>query len=173
MIEQISKAFPDGILVPEELKLLCEWTEENGYPISGYFELRAGDGDDFFYWFNSRDADAELALFGAGGDGSMYCIWKQVDGRQPVVHLGSEGDELKVLAKDMKDFLRLLAIGYADIGHDDMSRPPIQEEENNPKFQEWIRNSLTLKIPEIGDEILKPAISSHDDLAAWVATKSN
>jgi hypothetical protein len=173
MIESISKHFPTGIVIPSELKALCEWNEKNGYPISGYFELRSGDGDDFFYWFGSRHADSDLALFGAGGDGSMYCVWKQEDGRQPIVHLGSEGDELKVLAKDMEDFLRLLAVGYGDLGHEDTSLPPEDKEEINPTFQNWIKNELKLTIPETGDEIIKTAISTHDDFAAWVTTKTN
>lgn len=173
MIESIKKQVPEGITVPSELETLCKWEVERGYPISGYFELRAGDGKDFYYWFGSHDADPFLALFGAGSDGSMFCIWKQEDGRQPIVHLGSEGDEVKVLAENMKEFIKLLAVGYGEIGHEDTSKPPEEKEGINPDFQCWVRDDLGLEIPETGDVIIQRAIASHDDFAAWVETKTN
>ncbi len=103
----------------------------------------------------------------------MYCIWKQKNGRQPIVHLGSEGDELKVLANDMKAFLRLLAIGYGDLGHEDTTSPPVDAEGINPDFQKWVQEDFGLRIPLIGDDIIQEAILTHDDFADWVATKTN
>ena len=73
----------------------------------------------------------------------------------------------------MKDFLRLLAIGYGDIGHEDTCSPPEDKEEINPDFQKWIREDLGLGIPKVGDEVIQKAISNHDDFAAWVETKTN
>jgi hypothetical protein len=87
MKDAIRRCFPSSIFFPTELGLLCDWAEANGDPpISDFFELRAGDGEDFYWWSRSHAADDRLALFGAGPDGSMYCIWNQDDGREPIVH---------------------------------------------------------------------------------------
>lgn len=113
MKKSIRKGFPENINFPEELSMLCDWdSSKDGHVLSGGFELRADEGDTMFYYFGGRQADDCLAQFGAGPDGSLYCIWKQDDGRQPIVHLGSEGDSLMVLASDMREFLALLAVGY-------------------------------------------------------------
>ena len=50
----------------------------------------------------------------SGRDQMVQCIalWLQDDGHCRVVHLGSEGQNLFVLARDMRDFLLLLAVGY-------------------------------------------------------------
>jgi hypothetical protein len=168
MKDDIRRHFPSSISFPEELGLLCDWLEANGYPISGYFELRAGDGEDFYWWFRSHAADDRLALFGAGPDGSMYCIWKQDDGREPIVHLGSEGDALKVLAGNMRDFLALLAVGYGEIGHEDVAEPPARAEDINPDFRRWVESTLGIEIPNLGMAIVGPAQQDHQDFANWV-----
>ena len=170
MKERIQKGFPSTIQFPEEFGLLCDWTKENGYPISGYFQLRADDGEAIYWWFWSHAADERLAQFGAGADGALYCIWKQEDGREPIVHLGSEGDALMVLAGDMKEFLTLLAIGYGELGFEDLSIPPQDQECIQPKFQSWVEETFQVKIPATGKEMVDRASSEHDDFAAFVAS---
>ena len=123
----IRKGFPPSIRFPEELGLLCDWTEQNGYPVSGSFELRADDGEAIYWWFRSHAADDRLAQFGAGADGSLYCVWKQADGREPIVHLGSEGDALMVLAGSIQEFITLLAVGDGEIGFEDLPAPPVSQ----------------------------------------------
>ncbi|AFY38858.1 hypothetical protein Lepto7376_2586 [[Leptolyngbya] sp. PCC 7376] len=173
MEDEIQKYFPLSISFPEELGLLCNWVETNRYPISGYFQLRAGDGQDFYWWFRSHKADERLALFGAGSDGSMYCIWKQDDGREPIVHLGSEGDEVKVLAGNMKDFIALLAIGYSEIGCEDMTKHPVKNEYLHPNFQSWVESEFGIEIPSVGLAIVKPAQESHQNFREWVNSICN
>ncbi|MCP3931190.1 MAG: hypothetical protein GY705_19065 [Bacteroidetes bacterium] len=170
MKDDIKKYFPEKIKFPDELEHLCDWVSENGYPISGYFELCADDGEWFYHWFGSHAADDKLALFGTGPDGSLYAVWLQGGGRQPIVHLGSEGDNLKVLAASMLQFIALLAIGYGEIGHDDLSKPPKEIDDVNPKFQNWVKDKYHIEIPQTGDQFVKQAIAEHDDFEAWVAT---
>jgi len=43
--EDIRRHFPSSIAFPDELAMLCDWLNKFGYPISGHFELRAGDGE--------------------------------------------------------------------------------------------------------------------------------
>ena len=170
MKNEILKGFLSAITFPVELGMLCDWLEKNGYPISGYFELRADDGEAIYWWFRSHAADDQLAQFGAGADGSLYCIWKQSDGREPIVHLGSEGDALIVLASNMKEFITLLAIGYGEIGFEDLSVPPQEEEDINPKFQKWVEDTFSVKIPATGGEIVDRATKAHEDFPAYVAS---
>ena len=74
-----------------------------------------------YWWFRSHAEDEHLAQVGVGPDGAMYCICRQADGSQSVVHLGSAGDTLKVLAANMWEFLVLLAIGYGELGCDELA----------------------------------------------------
>jgi len=150
--------------------MLCEWTERNGYPISGYFELRADDGEAIYWWFRSHAADDRLAQFGAGADGSLYCIWRQEDGREPIVHMGSEGDALKVVAGSMKEFITLLAVGYGEIGFEDLSAPPGEAKDANPNFQCWVEETFGVTIPTTGQGIVGRATRDHDDFEAFVSS---
>jgi hypothetical protein len=170
MKDAIQKGFPQSISFPRELGMLCEWTKQNGYPISGYFELRADDGEAIYWWFRSHAADHRLAQFGAGADGSLYCIWKQEDGREPIVHMGSEGNALMVLAGSMKEFITLLAVGDGEIGFEDLSAPPENPEDANPNFQKWVNETFGVTIPSTGQEIVDHAKRDHDDFAAFVSS---
>jgi hypothetical protein len=170
MKDSIRAGFPSTISFPNELGLLCEWLDRNDYPISGDFELRADDGEAIYWWFRSHAADNRLAQFGAGPDGSLYCIWLQDDGRQPIVHMGSEGNRLKVLAGDMKEFITLLAVGYGELGFEDVSVPPVENEGINPVFQAWVEATFFVKIPKTGEQILRKATADFDNFEAFIAS---
>ena len=173
MKDAIKAGFPATISFPEDLGLLCGWLEQNGYPISGDFELRADDGEAIYWWFRSHSADDRLAQFGAGPDGSLYCVWRQEDGREAIVHMGSEGDELKVLAHDIREFITLLAIGYEEIGFDDLSLPPSASDSINPHFQKWVEETFNAKIPTTGQAIVQRAAAEHDDFSVFVESIVN
>ena len=120
--EMIATSVPPGTMLPPELRTVCDELDRVGDPISGYMQIRP---DDLAGWFD-RDAEmtSQFAAFGAGGDGSILAFWLRngVDARgAPVVHLGSEGDRNMVMARDFRGFLRLLAIGYDELGFDDLS----------------------------------------------------
>jgi len=169
--ETIAASFPPTIPFPDELRQLCEWAGESGDPISGYFELEAHDDETLRCWFGTENAIGDLAQFGAGADGSLYCVWRSPDGSFPVVHLGSEGDAIYVLAPTVLDFLRLLAIGYDEIGFADLASPPTaedQEENVNPKFQKWVEETFQVSIPHVGDEIVQLNAEKHVQLKSWI-----
>jgi hypothetical protein len=155
-------AFPRTIAIPDALLRLRDWLDIHGYPISGYFELRNHDPNAIKYWFGADTALDRLAMFGAGPDGSPYCIWLQDDGRTPIVHMGSEGVNNFVLAPDFIQFLRLLAVGYDEIGFDILSQPPAAEGVN-PAFQGWVREAFSVEVPPIGLQITEPAQRTHDN----------
>ncbi len=166
-LDEIKNGIPKSIPCPEELSMLVDWVEQNGYPISGSFELRADDGDTMFYWFGFRDVETKLGQFGASSDGSLYCFWDNGTGNYPIVHMGSEGDDIKILASDFVEFLRLLAIGYDEVGSDDLTQPPI-ENCLNPQFQNWVKSQLNVDLPSVGSQITDVAESSSPDFAAWI-----
>ena len=169
--DSLAASFPEGIELPSEFRVLCDWVSENGYPISGYFELREHDDETIRLWFGSDAAVGSLAQFGAGPDGSLYCLWRSCDGRLPIVHMGSEGQDNFVLASTPTDFLRLLAIGYDEIGYADLDAPPFVEDAGqtiNPLFQQWVTETFDVSIPQSGSEITDPAQASHDDFQKWI-----
>lgn len=161
--QEIIKGIPEQIDIPAAFEKLCYWTDKNGYPISGQFELRADDGETMRYWLGFDNVSHRFGLFGAGGDGSLYAFWIDDDGRQKIVHMGSEGDHVYILADDFIDFLRLLAIGYDEIGHADLGKPvrewniEIEQEEDNginPAFREWVEKEFGVRVPDTGSEIV-------------------
>lgn len=169
--DTISAAFPSTIPFPPAIRAVCDWTTTNGYPISGCFELRDHDDDTLRCWFGTERAIGYLAQFGAGADGSLYCVWRSPDGSFPVVHLGSEGDSIYVLAPSPLDFLRLLAIGYDEIGFADLASPPTEEdrEENvNPAFQNWVTETYSVSLPETGAEIVELDAPKHAAPQEWI-----
>ncbi|SHI86362.1 SMI1/KNR4 family protein [Pseudozobellia thermophila] len=157
---EIKNGIPETIPVPKALKLLCDWVDENDYPISGGFELMADDGESIGSWFDSEDVSDRFGVFGTGPDGSLYALWIDDDGHQKIVHLGSEGDALYILADSFVDFLRLLAIGYSEIGSADMTKTAEEwnsdddDESINPDFQKWVSATFHVTIPKTGSEIM-------------------
>lgn len=164
----IKAYFPPQITFPVELAALCEWLGKYGYPISGDFELRAGDGNVFKHWFGTDSVSDRFGMFGAGPDGSIYAIWQCDDGKMPIVHLGSEGQNNFVLANDMLDFMRLLAIGYSEMGFDDLTVPP-PPKEVNPAFRNWVTSRFLVNIPALGSAVTLPAQAWNQDFQKWVS----
>ncbi|MDA7706193.1 MAG: hypothetical protein P8P13_00015 [Flavobacteriaceae bacterium] len=170
IFEKIKKGIPKSIVIPAELKKLCEWTEKNGYPISGCFELRADDGKTkaMEYWCGVDMSD-RFGLFGAGACGDIYAFWINDKGNQKIIHLGSEGNAVYILADNFIDFLRLLAIGYDEIGFADIDKTV--EEWNIERAMghfHFIGNksiSISQIIEKLGEEI-KEGINK--DFQIWV-----
>ena len=167
--ENLQPTFPDGIAIPDALARLCAWDEANGGPISGGFELYADTHNSIELWFGTPAVIDRFGVFGCGPDGSLYAIWLQDDDRQTIVHMGSEGQNNFVLARDFVEFLRLLAVGYDEIGFDDLSQPPT--EEPNLAFQRWVAQIFAVSIPAIGTEIVEKATNAPHEFEAWIETK--
>lgn len=165
--DQIKAGFPKEIPFPQELQQLCDWTSENSYPISGYFRLRADDGKGISYWFGFPNVTSRFGIFGLGPDGSLYAIWDDGQGGYPVVHLGSEGQNNMVLASDFIEFLRLLAVGYGELGFEELSQPPCDVEQN-AIFKAWVENQFTTSIPTVGTDITLPAQTRHPNFQEWI-----
>jgi hypothetical protein len=84
-----------------------------------------------------------------------------------VVHLGSEGNQLIVLADNFRDFLALFGIGYGELGFDDLSKPA-EEPESAARLREWLAAELAIRCPATGIELVQLAQARHPDFAEWV-----
>jgi hypothetical protein len=166
----LAKSFPPLIQLPQELRMLCDWATQNGYPISGYFELSrmmmrvyacgSVRKKQSATWHNLVPSRMVLSI----------AFGQQRDGREPIVHMGSEGQNNIVLASDTLGFLRLLAIGYDEIGFADLSSPP-DGEHLNPAFQTWVTKTFNVSIPKFGNEITVPAQKANDNFQKWITPR--
>jgi hypothetical protein len=156
--------------MPPELRRLCDFLDRTDYPISGYMRLRP-EGEGLKAWFgDGSEAWRQLAGFGAGPDGSTLALWVYAgpdSSTAPVVHLGSEGDQLMVLADTFRDFLPLFGIGYGELGFDDLSQPPA-EPASAARLREWLTAEYGICCPETGIELVQRAQARHPDFAQWV-----
>jgi hypothetical protein len=164
----IEAEFPRGIKLPDALRRLCDYLDRTDYPISGNMRLRP---DDLKAWFGENtDAWEKFACFGAGQDGSIIAFWLYAGPETttaPIVHLGSDGDALKVLADNFHDFLMLFGIGYHELGFVDLSDLP-QEPETAVRLRDWLLAEFGIQCPKTGIEIAQRAQARHPDFAEWI-----
>ncbi|MEM7558614.1 MAG: hypothetical protein AAF394_05790 [Planctomycetota bacterium] len=76
-----------------------------------------------------------------------------------------------MLAPSALEFLRLLAIGYDEIGFADLASPPTDDDRQeyvNPTFQAWVSETYGVSLPETGAEIVELDSQKHAALRDWV-----
>ncbi|MBO0358343.1 hypothetical protein J0X19_10340 [Hymenobacter sp. BT186] len=161
-----------GFLYPEH-EMKQSWTDtgrEGGTDI----EFVASGNVNLKYWFGkeNEELNSRLCVFGrTGADGSECALWLTDSGQVKIIHMGSgSGSTLAcVLADNAVDFLRLLAIGYDEIcWSEEFAYPPntLDKEfrvEPNVEFQEWVKNTFNVTIPQNALEIIKHPASMDDD----------
>jgi len=196
---------PATMRLPDEFRVLFDWMDENGFfmPSEAYPGDQLGllgtnddvqsdrvttilfrvatpeqsrrDGE---AWFGNviPNIEGRLVPFArTGGDGSYAAFWLDDEGRQQIVHLGSEG-LVCLLGQTPLDFLRLLAIGYQEISGDclDMRDEPPAGDGLNAAYRAWLIERYDVTIPNTASEILGeiPADSldetSNDPFWLWV-----
>jgi hypothetical protein len=167
LADKIQAKFPKGVQVPDELHKLCTFAEENGNPVSGCFELVPDTAD---AWFGEVEAASRFAVFGCGPDGSLIALWlyRRMDASQaPVVNLGSEGDKNLVLASNVREFLKLLGIGYSEFGPNYVNGEP-DEPDSAADLREWLVEEFGIQAPATAEPILAAARQLHPDVAGWI-----
>ena len=71
--QDIEKTLPKGVKLPKAISHICSFADDQGYPISGCFELSAIGMEDMEYWFKSRpEAVKELIPFGRGAKKRLF-----------------------------------------------------------------------------------------------------
>jgi len=171
-----------GFLYPEK-QLKESWTE-TGRNGGTQIEFAARGTENLKYWFGGEDNEelkSRLCVFAqSGAEGSECALWLNDDNELKVVHMGSGSGSILscVLADNMTDFIRLLAIGYDELCWDEnFSHPPNENDDEfivkpNSEFQEWVKTTFDVKIPEIALDVVKyPATmddeNSEDEFFNW------
>lgn len=207
--EEMRGRLPGGMTLPEAIAALFDWIEGRGLlqaservagdrfgtlqpleePYRGAIvlfrvETQAEARDYAQAWFGDPELAARLVPFAkTSGDGGYAAFWLDDEGRQHIVHLGSEGEGLCILGSDPVEFLRLLAIGYSElcVGLTGPDEPPRDAPEYgtlvaNPPFQDWVRTTFQVSIPATAGAIVgTPADSlasaSDDPFWNWVRAR--
>ncbi|WP_185922210.1 hypothetical protein [Hafnia paralvei] len=194
LLKQLHAMSINKVQPPDELLALYNWIEENGFieeyndgflygRISHDWEytpditFTASYQESIHHWFDlptvTEEIASRLVIFASSGmDGSMLGLWLDDDKQVRFVHLGSGSGSMLccIIADNARDFLSLLAIGYAEVGDVyDFFLPP-EELGDKPKlntlFLDWLKRefyitrprnaSLIVKRPaEIGSKIAK------------------
>jgi hypothetical protein len=200
--QAIDDSLPEGFTLPVEWATTFDWLQDHGYvgevhgaPYAGVH--RPGDGSssslafhpaepEFMkYWLGNPDVDDQVAVVvRTGGDGSHAALWRDGDGVQRIVHLGSGSgsDAVGVLVDNPVDLLRLMAIGYdelcwpsshaltprevfdaevEEIGDRDGARAFALPDE----FRSFVATTFGVTIPERADEVVGDLQGMDDDEA--------
>jgi hypothetical protein len=170
LAERILAGFPAGVVLPDALGRLCVFAETHDGALSGDFILERDGGRAARAWFDGDAAAAnQFAVFGSGPDGSLYALWLHAGNESenaPVVLLDSDSGDNKVVAANMSEFLRLLAIGFSEPGRFPELAP--EDADSAEPLRHWLRQELASSPPERADELCESARKSQPDLAAWV-----
>jgi hypothetical protein len=168
-------SFPTGVAVPAELDALFEFAEANGGEVSGLFEFDTDGSDSALAWFDKDPVPArDFAVFGRGPDGSQYALWLHAGSdtsTAPVVLLDSECRGSCVIADNVREFLRLLAIGYEEPGRYPTLEP--EDRASAAKLRKWLKAQYKLVPPKTGAELVATAQARHPDLMAWITDWQN
>lgn len=174
---------PDDIEIPAELEAAWTWMEEQGWggtdaegryfltPYAGeaqrgvVFTAASLDG-----WFDpgSEAPLRLLPLAKIAGDGSIGAVWTDDAGAGRFVALGSEGSA-HLLADTALDFLRLIAVGYDELGEWSLGLEPEDEEsvEAHAQFRAWLERTYGVEAPSEWE-----AVDPEDEFAQWIAAQS-
>ena len=166
--------FRSGFLYPVDELESADGEREGGTIV--LFTSSRNEGIEHWFGRDERDPDIvdRLCVFArTGGDGSEAALWLDDYGELKIVHMGSGSGSLLscVLADNMIDFLRLLAIGYDEICWDEYFAWPPNDERADPyeyihpnlAFQQWVRDTFNTTIPETALEIIKHPSSMDDE----------
>jgi len=154
---------PDNKEVRNMIEALYEFEEEYGEEsfVESFYLVE--DSSFFEYWMDVSKATAKelsnsIYIFAnADATGAKYGIWLKNEKEMPVIFFSSEGD-VKVIAKDLKDFLRILSLGYEydlDTCEKNFTKDTFEEFLNTyPNFlhfREWLQNKMKINLLELSE----------------------
>lgn len=175
LADKIQAGFPNGVQLPSELRRLCEFAEANGGAVSGCFEFETDGMSWARTWFCDDEwAASQFAVFGRGPDGSLYAFWLHAGSetaQAPVVLLDSESEDNKIIAANVWEFLRLLAMGYEEPGRYPTLAP--EDADGAAPLRDWLSREFGLIAPVNAAELVASAQRQHPDLAAWIQSRQD
>lgn len=214
-LDAMLASFPSSNPPPEPLVRFFQWIEQQGLhrlDVNGEpFALVDPDAESSSVtielvdlaasrdWTHSDDPAVyeRLALFcRTGGDGSFAALWRDDNGQQHIVHLGSGSGSvlLGVMVDSPVDFLRALAIGYDELCWDEIhaltpleafleENPDAEDEPDSfdlPKppmaLRDWLSRTFGVSIPERASEVVKAMPSMEEDSSdpfhRWIMSRA-
>ncbi len=171
--QKVANHFPKAIKVPKSWEKVLDWAEKNPHTvIGGHFEINQNSNKMMEHWTNpDSNAAQNIAVIGETSAQNLFAIWKADKKNMPIV-LIAEGDEYRVMAANIDDFIQLLAIGYYGVEFADTSKPPVFDANNehwkNPKFQAFYKKTFKKEIPITGQEIVERKGVSDNDFREWM-----
>jgi hypothetical protein len=172
--EEFRRNFPSRDTVPERLVQLLEFQNRSRDWYSGDFELVSWPFGYAVWFAGDCKAAEQFAVFGKGGDGSLYAFWL-LPGRTPteapVVFLGSEGTDCGVLAGNLDEFLGLLALGATDLGFKASWGSLVSPSVSTPhemEFRDWLKRSFRITAPIDPMGVITAARKSHPEFETWL-----
>lgn len=206
--DEMARAFPAGNPLPPLLQQAIAWLEEQGcvrtrrdgvrymtlHPEPEYSAIATTsfylpDPADSAHWTTSDDPEVNqrLSIFlRTGGDGSWAGLWRDENGQQRIVHLGSGSGSLMlcVLTDNMQDLLRLLAIGYNELcwpEQFELTPQEVREDEYDDDdyppapllLRSYVEQRLGLSVPARASAIVPTTVSmdaahSNDPFWNWL-----
>ncbi|WP_134322588.1 hypothetical protein [Cumulibacter soli] len=161
--EELTPTLPAGLSIPEPLERAFTWMEDQGWGLQNehgyYMTPYAGEAQlgvvftpsaSLMGWFEPDEAGYDrLAPFvELDGSGGLGVLWLDDAGDIRIGALGSDG-AVSLLADNAVDFLRLVAIGYDEVG-EFIEGEPFEEEsvEAHAEFRAWVEAEFGVEIPE-------------------------
>lgn len=174
----LATKLPAGLELPAALLRAWDWMEGQGWGLetsNGYYLVpyagTAMQGVAFAAeaslngWFEPGEPgfDRLLPFVELDGSGGVGVLWLDDDDQVRVAGLGSEG-QVGLLAENALEFLRLVAIGYDEVG-DFLTEEPEDEEsvEAHAAFRAWVQTELGVQVPAHWQ------YADPDPFGAWVA----
>ncbi|WZH50766.1 MAG: hypothetical protein PIR53_12110 [Nocardioides alkalitolerans] len=154
---------PDGAPtfdeLPDELARTFRWLARRRLPVG------VEPGGSLEGWFPEGTDPAVLErlrpLVQLDGTGSVGALWRDDDGRDLVVALGSEGDRF-VVADSVLDLVRLMAVGYEEL--DRPSGPPVTPFGvlRGAELRAWVEETFGVDVPR------EWVSGGPDEFSAWM-----
>ena len=182
LLRQLENVLCEGMKVPEELRRLYQWIEDNGfyedregirygylYPQQAlrdsWTDTEREGGTIISFYADSREEQDETVTHYYGNKdeeiSSRLCIFSQTgaDGSMGALWLDDEGETRIVHLGSGSGSTMLCTL--AQNGLDFLRLPPNHDEDElfvkpNLPFRTWMENTFRTTIPELGTEIVTP-----------------
>ncbi|MBN1411230.1 MAG: hypothetical protein JW969_10340 [Spirochaetales bacterium] len=159
--------------VPDLLKELCQYWDNNPQFFSGSFEVDSDQFDNLKAWFQDIPEGYEkVRIFGHDGIDSLIGFWlydDKIPENAPVIYLSGEGGGTTVIADNFSNFLALLA---ANRDYDPFDGSFNKEDDGNKAvnqaFRDWILKKFKIEPAVDPMTIVEKARKNHPRFDSWL-----
>ena len=159
--------------VPDMLKELCDYWDNNPYYFAGSIEIQADEEHIAHDWFGDiEEGDSKVLPFGIDGAGSLIGFWLYEDGmtpdNAPVIFLSSEGVGSTVIADNLADYLVMLTANrdYVPFDGEFLEYEEEQRGESG-EYRAWLKSKFGLDPVDDPEPLWEKGKSRHPDFEEW------